>query len=72
MIQENLERKTKLKSFIVNKLCEKGLDRARAELEKVENFLVENCATKNAHIIKDHLQSMENLEGNFCQLDLWN
>ena len=47
------------------------MGRARAELEKVENFLIENCATRNANIIKDHLQSMENLEGNFCQLNLW-
>ena len=50
-----MERKRKLKRFIVNKLCEKGLSKATAELEKVETFLVENCASRNTNIIKDHL-----------------
>ena len=70
-VQEKLERKIKLKLYLKKSSCEVGLVRARAELEEVENFLSETCAGRNASMIKSHLKSMENLDGNFCQLNLW-
>ena len=70
-IQNMMKRKTILRKFIMNNMCLRGKERAKKELAHVENFLVENCAEKNAAIIKDHLNQMENNEGNFNQLKLW-
>jgi hypothetical protein len=71
LVQEKMERKTKLKSFLKNNTCEEGRVRAELELEESENFLSETCAGRNARIIKSHLGRMENLDGNFCQLNFW-
>ena len=69
-IQERLERKTELMRFIKNNLCIRGKQRALEELEEVEQYLIERSADKNANIIKKHVRSMENEEGNFNQLKL--
>ena len=71
VIQEKLERKSKLASFVKNELCLKGITRAKEELEEIETWLVETCAEKNANLIKLHMKSMEKKEGQFCQLKLW-
>jgi phage-related protein len=63
LIQEKLERKIKLKSFLKSNRCVRGEVRAESELEKVEEFLSETCAARNVDVIKNHLNQMENLDG---------
>ena len=70
-LQEKLQMKTKLKIFLKTNQCKIEEVRAKAELEEVENFLTETCATKNAELIKSHLGEMKSLAGKFCQVNLW-
>ena len=51
--------------------CIRGEARAKAELDEVEEFLIETCASKNAEKIKEHFSEMETLDGNFSQVSLW-
>ena len=58
LVQENLQMKVKLKSFIKLNKCKIGEARAKAELEEIEECLIETCALKNAEKIKEHLSEM--------------
>jgi hypothetical protein len=71
LIQENMKLKTNLKIFLKSNKCKLGDVIAKAELEAVETFLTETCATRNAELIKNHLGEMESIEGKFCQVNLW-
>ena len=70
-IQRKLERKTKLVSFVKNKLCLKGIARAKKELEDIETWLEDTFAEKNANLINLHVSSIEGEDGKFSQLKLW-
>ena len=63
--------KTQLKIFLKN--CDCGTEKKKAEdrLEEVEKFLIENCAAKNAEIVKQHINDIQKEDGNFSQLKLW-
>ena len=71
LIQDKLDIKTKLKLFLMVNKCIRGEARAKAELDEVEEFLIETCASKNAEKIKEHFSEMETLDGNFSQVSLW-
>ena len=63
--------KRKLKIFLKNNDDENIAPKVQQKLDELENFITENCASKNAEIIKQHFSEMENLDGNFCHLNLW-
>ena len=71
LIQEKMKLKANLKIFLKSKKCTHGEVIAKAELEAIEIFLTETCATRNAELIKNHLGEMESIEGKFCQVNLW-
>ena len=70
-IQEKLKKKMRLKLFLKTNQCKLGEARAKAELDELEEYLTETCATKNAEEIKCHLGNMESLNGSFSQVKLW-
>ena len=45
---------TKLKPFLKVNKCVRGEARAKAELDEVEEFLIETYASKNADKFKEH------------------
>ena len=70
-IQEKMKLRTELKIFVKNCSCQIEKKKAEDKLEEVENFLTENCAAKNAEIIKEHIREVEREDGNFSQLKMW-
>ena len=44
---------------------------AEAKLEEVEKYLDENSGHKNAEKVKEHIEAVETLDGNFSQLSFW-
>ena len=50
-IQEKLKKKMRLKLFLKTNQCKLGEARAKAELDELEEYLTETCATKNAEEI---------------------
>ena len=44
---------------------------ASKKVEDLETQIANLCAAKNAGIVRDHLENMENLEGHFSQSGLW-
>ena len=63
--------KSQLKIFLKNCKCVTEKKSAEKKLDEVERFLVENCAEKNAEIVKQHIKDIETKDGNFSQLKLW-
>ena len=63
--------KLEIKKFLKKNNCKIGKVIAEAKLEEVEKFLDEQCGKKNAETVKNHISSMETIEGNFCQLGMW-
>ena len=70
-IQDKLKLKSDIKLFMKNNECRIGQRLASKKLEELEEEIVAECATKNAKIVKDHLSTIESLDGQFCQLGLW-
>ena len=70
-IQAKLKLRSELKTFILNNKCKIGNEIAKAKLEEVEDSLAEESSKKNASIVKEQLENLENLEGNFSHLGLW-
>ena len=70
-IQERLNIKAELKKFLLNNKCRIAHKKATKKLEKVEESLVEETASKNSQIVKEHLDNLETSEGSFSSLGLW-
>ena len=63
--------KMELKVFIVNCQCLIGLGIARSKLLSIEDFLSEKLADKNAGIVKEYVNSIDNLDGKLSHNGLW-
>ena len=63
--------KKKLKLFIKNSSCKLGRIIASEKLKNVENFLIENCSDRNAAIIKEHFENLEDDDGHFSRNKMW-
>ena len=70
-IIENIKLKSELKTFLNNCNCPIRRNVAQNKLDEVENFLNENCSAKNAKIVKEYINEVENEQGNFSQIKLW-
>ena len=46
-------------------------DKAKKELEEVENMLIEATANKNAKIVRECIEEMETQEGTFENIGFW-
>ena len=62
---------SELKTFLNNCNCPIRRKVAQNKLDEVENFLNENCSAKNAKIVKEYINEVENEQGNFSQIKLW-
>ena len=71
VIQSKLKEQTKLKDFIAKSQCKLSEEIAKSNLEKIEKDLADETATQNAEKIKEHLQTVESLDGNFSQIGFW-
>ena len=71
VIQSKLKEQTKLKDFIAKSQCKLSEEIAKSDLEKIEKDLADETATQNAEKIKEHLQTVESLDGNFSQIGFW-
>ena len=40
-------------------------------MAEVEIKLVEETASSNAEVVRNHLEGLETVEGNFCRLGMW-
>ena len=71
-IQGKLKLKLVLKRFLLNNIsCKIATKLAKQKLEEIEESLAEATAAKNAHIVKDHVENIETIDGNFSQLGFW-
>ena len=71
VIQSKLKEQTELKESIAKSQCKLSEEIAKSNLEKIEKDLAEETATQNAETIKEHLQTVESLDGNFSQIGFW-
>ena len=61
----------KLKVFLANNNCDIGKESALKELKDVEDQIVEIEASKNTDTVKEHIETLETLDGNFSQMGMW-
>ena len=57
--------KFQLKDFIAKSSCKIGQEIAQSNLKEIERDLKEETARENAEKVKEYLNSVETLEGNF-------
>ena len=70
-IQEKLKMRSELKFLLRNSECKLGKHIAGNKLEDLEDEIVEASAAKNAEVVKEHIGSIESLDGQFSQLGWW-
>ena len=70
-VQAKLNLKSQLVKFIRKNDCKIAELIAKEKLKAIEEAIAEDQAEKNAKIVKEHIKSIETLEGNFSQLGLW-
>ena len=70
LVEEKLKLKSNLKIRAKNctDSCEKKI--IEDQLDEIESYLTEMCATRNAATVKEYINTVE-LDGNFSQLKLW-
>ena len=56
--------------IIANK-CKVTHQIATNKLDEIEQFIVEETASKNTKVVKDHLERVETLDGTFSNLGFW-
>ena len=69
-IQGKLKIRKELKVFILNSRCKTATKIAIDKLNEIEKDIIEETATKNATIVKDYINDMDN-EGEFSNLGFW-
>ena len=70
-IQEKMRLKSELKTFLLNNKCKVAHQIATTKLDEIEQYIVEETASKNTKVVKDHLERLETLEGTFSNLGFW-
>ena len=70
-IQEKLKMKSELKILLINNKCKVAQKQAKIKLEEIEEFLIEETASKNAKIVEEHLEALDNFDGSFSNLGFW-
>ena len=71
IIQEKMDLKTKLKTFLLNNKCKVAQEVAKKKLNEIEEILIEQMANKNATIVKEHLEQIEDTNGGFSNIGFW-
>ena len=67
-IQEKLRLKSDLKTFLLNNKCKVAHPIETTKLDDIEQYIVEETASKNTKVVKDHLERVETLDGTFSNL----
>ena len=70
-IQLKMKQKSNLKLFIKNNKCKIAEIIATNKLSEIEDEIVEETASKNAEIVREHLESLETVDCNFSRLGMW-
>lgn len=71
IIQDKMKLAKKLKLFLWNNKCKIGNKIAQNKLKEVEDQIVEIEASKNAEIVREHIDTVETLDGNFSHMGMW-
>ena len=66
-----MKQKSNLKLFIKNNKCKIAEIIATNKLSEIEDEIVEETASKNAEIVREHLESLETVDCNFSRLGMW-
>ena len=71
LVQKYMKLKMQLKIFMKN--CTDNAEKIAAGkiLIDVEDFLINNCASKNANTVRDYINEMKTDDGGFSQLKIW-
>ena len=71
-LQDKIKLKKLLKIFLLNNIeCNSARTLAQEKLNDIEESLEEETATVNANTVKEHIESMETVDGNFSNLGFW-
>ena len=70
-IQQKMNMKSKLESFILNNKCKFAHEVAKRKIDEIEELLIEEVADRNAKIVEEHVEQMEEHDGAFSNLGFW-
>ena len=70
-IQIKLKQKSNLINIIKNSNCKHAKQVAESKLLELEEVIANELGTINAEAVKEYVDGMETLDGNFSQLGLW-
>ena len=63
--------KTKLESFVTNNKCKFTHEVAKRKINIIEELLIDKVAEKNAKIVEEHIEQMEEHDGAFSNNGFW-
>ena len=69
--QEKLKSITELKSFLKECKCKVARRIAETKIKETEEAIAIELSEKNTETVKEYLENMETLEGNFSQTSFW-
>ena len=70
-VQAKLKLKSQLKIFNKNNTCKIARQIVAEKLKEIDEAVAEEESDRNIKVVKEHINSIETLEGNFSQLGLW-
>ena len=60
-----------LQIFLLNTVCRVAQKIAKVKLKELEESLIEETASRNAKIVREHFQNVETLDGTFSNIGFW-
>ena len=66
-----MEKRRQFKSFLKSCNCKGTLDKVESDLLKIDEYIGNVIGSKNAAIVKEHMNSVHNEDGRFSQIKLW-
>ena len=70
-IQDLIEQKTKHSLSLQTVQCKLGRQITENEIQKIEDEISSKCANRNSKIVKEYVQHLDAVSGNFSQLGMW-
>ena len=70
-ISELLKRKAELTVYLNKNEKKHEVIEVRNEIKKIEEQISNLISLRNVSLVQDHVQNLENLEGNYHQLGMW-